>query len=89
MARAIDLNSSLNWRTALARKKADAILSERGVEVIPDIYSSGGGVRVSAAEKIQGLENQKWTEVRVAEWLRSRMFQAFKDLDAVREKNTI
>lgn len=59
---------------------ADVILSERGIPIVPDIYSSGGGVRVSASEKIQGLENHKWEKERVDLWLESRMRAAFKDL---------
>ncbi|MCX6739148.1 MAG: Glu/Leu/Phe/Val dehydrogenase [Candidatus Parcubacteria bacterium] len=86
MARAIKSKFIVELANGPCTEEADAILAERGVEIIPDIYASGGGVRVSAAEKIQGLENQKWTAERVAEWLRTRMFQAFEDLVNVRKE---
>lgn len=86
MARKIESKFVVEIANGPCTEEADAILVERGVEIIPDIYSSGGGVRVSSAEKIQGFENQKWPAERVAEWLRSRMLQAFEDLDAVREQ---
>ncbi len=86
MARVIKSKFIVELANGPCTEEADAILAERGVEIIPDIYASGGGVRVSAAEKIQGLENQKWTAERVKEWLKSRMFQAFEDLDKVREE---
>lgn len=86
MARIIKSKFIVELANGPCTEEADAILAERGVEIIPDIYASGGGVRVSAAEKIQGLENQKWTAERVAEWLKTRMFQAFDDLVKVREE---
>lgn len=67
-------------------EEADAILSARGIPVIPDIYSSGGGVYVSSLEKIQGFENYQWPEERVAKMLKEQMFRSFENLEKVREE---
>jgi glutamate dehydrogenase/leucine dehydrogenase len=45
--------------------KADVLLKERGVTVIPDILASAGGVVVSYLEWIQNLQRDAWSEDRV------------------------
>lgn len=45
--------------------KADGLLKERGVTVIPDILASAGGVVVSYLEWIQNLQRDAWSEDRV------------------------
>ena len=45
--------------------KGDAILRERGITVLPDIYTNGGGVTVSFFEWVQNLQNFKWSEEEV------------------------
>ena len=45
--------------------KADVLLQERGVTVIPDILASAGGVVVSYLEWIQNLQRDAWSEDRV------------------------
>jgi len=86
MARKIKSKFIVELANGPCTEEADAILAERGVEIIPDIYASAGGVRVSAAEKIQGFENQGWEAERVKIWLETRMTDAFRDLVAVRNQ---
>ena len=38
---------------------ADRILRERGIPVLPDIYTNAGGVTVSFFEWVQNLQNFK------------------------------
>lgn len=45
--------------------EAEPILTDRGVVVIPDILSSGGGVAVSYLEWVQDLQREAWPEERV------------------------
>ncbi len=52
---------------------ADAILSERGITVVPDILANAGGVVVSYFEWAQNIENQQWDDDSVVAKLRTKM----------------
>ncbi len=68
--------------------EADAILSERGVTIVPDIYANAGGVTVSYFEWVQNLQNFTWTEDEVNEKLEKRMVKGFETIWKVAsEKN--
>ena len=56
---------------------ADAVLSDRGVVVIPDILANAGGVTVSYFEWTQNIQEFKWTEERVNEQLGRHMRDAY------------
>ena len=57
--------------------EADAILYDRGVFVLPDIFANAGGVTVSYFEWVQALQAFPWTEHQVNERLRQIMDKAF------------
>jgi glutamate dehydrogenase (NAD(P)+) len=56
--------------------RADRMLFERGVPVLPDILANSGGVTVSYFEWVQNIENEKWTETDVNAKLKVKMEQA-------------
>jgi glutamate dehydrogenase (NAD(P)+) len=58
--------------------EADAILFDRGVFVLPDIFANAGGVTVSYFEWVQALQAFPWTEHEVNERLRKIMHRAFE-----------
>ncbi len=58
--------------------KADKILRERGVFVIPDILANAGGVTVSYFEWVQGLQNLFWKEQEINDRLKDIMCNAFR-----------
>jgi glutamate dehydrogenase/leucine dehydrogenase len=53
--------------------EADAILEERGIDVIPDILANAGGVTVSYFELVQNKMNYYWTADEVSEKLQTKM----------------
>jgi glutamate dehydrogenase (NAD(P)+) len=68
--------------------EADAILQERGVSIVPDIYANAGGVTVSYFEWVQNLQNFTWSEDEVNEKLEKRMVKGFETIWKVAaEKN--
>ncbi len=60
----------------------DAVLSERGVAVLPDILVNAGGVTVSYFEWTQNIQQFRWTLERVNQELEIRMRTAFREVRA-------
>ena len=57
--------------------KADTILQERGVTVVPDIMANAGGVIVSYYEWVQNREGFYWEEADVEERLFKRQIKTY------------
>ncbi len=62
--------------------KADAVLNERGIFVIPDVLCNAGGVTVSYFEWVQDLAQFMWDEDRVNAELKKQMTKAYKRVQA-------
>ena len=60
--------------------RADAILADRGVVVIPDILANAGGVVVSYFEWVQNIQSLVWNESQVNGTLREIMIAAFESV---------
>lgn len=63
--------------------KADRILNEKGVLIVPDILANAGGVTVSYFEWVQDLQHFFWAETEINQRLETIMQRSF---DAVLEK---
>lgn len=63
----------------------DAVLNERGIQVIPDILANGGGVTGSYFEWAQNIQQFTWTEQQFNQTLRDRMVSAFGQVHAAAE----
>jgi glutamate dehydrogenase (NAD(P)+) len=57
--------------------EADAILAERGIELIPDVIANAGGVTVSYYEWVQDQQKYFWDAESVARRLEEQMRTAF------------
>ena len=60
--------------------KADAILNENGVLIVPDVLANAGGVVVSYFEWVQNLQHLRWREDEVNERLAEIMRRAFREV---------
>ena len=66
--------------------KADEILADKGVHVVPDVMANAGGVVVSYFEWVQNLQHFRWTEDEVNQRLGEIMRKAFREVaDRARE----
>jgi glutamate dehydrogenase (NAD(P)+) len=62
--------------------KADDILRDRGILVLPDILANAGGVTVSYFEWVQGLSSFFWDEGTINRHLETIMNKAFVEVHA-------
>jgi glutamate dehydrogenase (NAD(P)+) len=69
--------------------EADAILAERGIEVLPDVLANAGGVTVSYFEWVQDQQKLAWHGTEVADRLRVQLKDAFaRVLEAKEQRDT-
>jgi len=66
--------------------RADDVLTERDVTVVPDILANAGGVTVSYFEWVQNRQRFSWTEERVNDELERVIVTAFDRLVATHEE---
>ncbi len=69
--------------------KADKILHDKGIFVIPDILANAGGVTVSYFEWVQDRMGYFWSEAVVNERLEEKMVASFNELCVFAEKHDV
>jgi len=69
--------------------KADAILHDKGIFVIPDILANAGGVTVSYFEWVQDRMGYFWSEEEVNTRLQEKMVASFNELCHFAEKHDV
>jgi glutamate dehydrogenase (NAD(P)+) len=69
--------------------KADQILADNGVHVIPDVMANAGGVVVSYFEWVQNMQHLRWDEEDVNGRLRKIMRRAYQDVKQKAEERDI
>lgn len=60
--------------------KAEDVLVERGIVVVPDVVCNAGGVTVSYFEWVQDMASYFWSEEEINERLDKLMVQAMEDV---------
>ncbi len=61
----------------------DAILEDRGIVVVPDIFANAGGVAVSYFEWVQDLQAYFWSEDEVNDRLKILMERAYEEVSTL------
>ncbi|HEY8584782.1 MAG TPA: Glu/Leu/Phe/Val dehydrogenase dimerization domain-containing protein [Capillimicrobium sp.] len=69
--------------------RADAILADAGVTVIPDVLANAGGVVVSYFEWVQNLQHFRWDEREVNERLGKTLRRAYREVRARAEEQEV
>ncbi|WP_149205288.1 Glu/Leu/Phe/Val family dehydrogenase [Actinotalea subterranea] len=69
--------------------RADALLAERGVVVVPDILANAGGVIVSYFEWVQAQQAYWWTEAEIEQRLEERMIHAYDAVAQVARREKV
>jgi len=69
--------------------EADAILYDKGVVILPDVFANAGGVTVSYFEWVQALQAFAWTEDEVNSRLQTIMVRAFNDVYELAQEHKI
>ncbi len=82
-ARDIKAGIILELANAPTAQRADRILTEMGVLIIPDIVANAGGVVVSYFEWSQNLDNDYWQDEEILKRLNRVMITAFNDVYGV------
>src|SRR5205807_7150455 len=69
--------------------EGDAILSDRGILVLPDVLTNAGGVTVSYFEWVQDLGRLFWTRDEIRARLSEKLADAFDRVWALSEEKGI
>ncbi len=69
--------------------RADRVLNERGIPVVPDILANGGGVVVNYFEWVQNRTGYQWLEAVVNTRLRRFMSEAWESVIALQSQQEV
>jgi glutamate dehydrogenase (NAD(P)+) len=85
-ASALDCRVVVEAANGPTTPEADEILAERGIEVVPDVLASGGGVTVSYFEWVQDQQKYAWQGEEIVSRLRLKMSEALARVLEARER---
>ena len=68
---------------------ADAILTDRGIVVVPDVLANAGGVTASYFERVQSNTGHYWSREDVISTLGESMKRAFRQIVEASEREGV
>jgi glutamate dehydrogenase/leucine dehydrogenase len=69
--------------------EADAMLTERGILVVPDVLANAGGVTASYFEQVQSNTGHHWSREDVISTLGASMTRAFRQVVETSERERV
>ena len=81
-AHLLDTKMIIEGANSPTTPKADRMLTERGVLIVPDVLANAGGVVVSYFEWVQNLQHFHWDEREVNDRLGTIMRRAYREVHA-------
>ena len=69
--------------------EAEKILTERGIEVWPDILANSGGVVGSYFEWVQNHKGEQWSEEEVLAKIDEKLVEAFREVQKIKEERGV
>jgi len=67
--------------------EVDAVLEERGIEVLPDILGGSGGAAASYFEWVQDIQETFWSDAEIADRLEGLLLRAYHDVYERHQRN--
>ena len=88
---AIDINARIivEGANGPTTPKADAVLSDKGILVVPDILANAGGVVVSYFEWVQDIQRYFWDADEINRKMESIMVRSFAEVMATSQKEKV
>lgn len=68
-------------------EQGDAVIEQRGITLIPDIFANSGGVIVSYFEWVQNIQELTWEKSQVNDMLENIMTKAFFEIQEERKNS--
>ena len=88
-AHAIEADYIVEIANGPTTRKADDILEEKAVTMIPDVLANSGGVTVSYYEWVQNRTGEYWNEEKVLDKLRENIQEAYVEFSELRDEENI
>ncbi|MBA2240566.1 MAG: glutamate dehydrogenase [Solirubrobacterales bacterium] len=88
-AERLDCRAIVEGANSPTTPKADRILADKGIKLVPDVMANAGGVVCSYFEWVQNLQHFRWDEREVNDKLGNIMRRAFREVAARAKEESI
>jgi len=88
-AERLDCRAIVEGANSPTTPKADRILADKGIKLVPDVMANAGGVVCSYFEWVQNLQHFRWDEREVNDKLGTIMRRAYREVSARAKEESI